>query len=76
MNLIKLDDKLVKYLYEFEMVDEKYKDITIRMLLNHSAGLFGCAALNHTGYGDVNTIKNEFLKNLKSKFSCRNDMAH
>lgn len=67
MNLIKLDDKLIKYLYEFEMVDERYKDITIRMLLNHSAGLFGCAALNYTGYGGVNTIKNEFLKNLKSQ---------
>ncbi|MGL6198947.1 MAG: serine hydrolase domain-containing protein [Lachnospiraceae bacterium] len=36
---ISLDDPVEKYLPEFQMDDSRYKDITLRMLLNHSAGL-------------------------------------
>lgn len=36
---ISLDDPVVKHLPEFQMKDERYQDITLRMLLNHSAGL-------------------------------------
>ena len=40
--LIELDAPLVRYLADFRMADgEAYRDITVRMLLNHSSGLHG-----------------------------------
>lgn len=36
---LSLDDPVIKHLPEFQVDDERYKDITLRMLLNHSAGL-------------------------------------
>ncbi len=38
---VSLDEPVVKYLPDFKMKDERYKDITVRMLLNHSSGLPG-----------------------------------
>ena len=38
-----LDDPVIDHLPEFEMEDVRYKGITLRMLLNHSAGLPGDA---------------------------------
>lgn len=38
---VSLDDPLVKYVPEFRMRDERYRDISVRMLLNHSSGLPG-----------------------------------
>ncbi len=38
---IDLDKPVTTYLPEFKMSDARYKDITIRMLLNHSSGLMG-----------------------------------
>lgn len=39
--LVEIDSPVVEYLPEFKMKDERYKSITIRMLLNHSSGLPG-----------------------------------
>ncbi|MFO7727840.1 MAG: serine hydrolase domain-containing protein [Desulfonatronovibrio sp.] len=39
--LVNLDDPLTAYLPDFEMLSPEYKDITVRMLLNHSSGLPG-----------------------------------
>jgi len=36
-----LDQPVLQYLPEFRMQDERYKQITVRMLLNHSAGFAG-----------------------------------
>ncbi len=36
-----LDEPVYKYLSEFKMKDPRYKDITVRMLFNHSSGLPG-----------------------------------
>ncbi len=36
-----LDDSVAKYLPEFVMRDGRYKEITVRMLFNHSSGLPG-----------------------------------
>lgn len=36
-----LDKPVTAYLPEFKMADERYKQITVRMLLNHSSGLMG-----------------------------------
>lgn len=38
---VALDDPVVKYIPEFRMKDPRYKDITVRMLFNHSSGLPG-----------------------------------
>jgi CubicO group peptidase (beta-lactamase class C family) len=39
--LVNLDNPLTAYLPDFEMLSPEYKDITVRMLLNHSSGLPG-----------------------------------
>ncbi len=38
---IELDKPVITYLPEFTMADERYKRITVRMLLNHTSGLPG-----------------------------------
>ena len=38
---VSLDDPVAKYLPDFKMKDARYKDVTVRMLLNHSSGLPG-----------------------------------
>ncbi len=38
---VKLDCPVTDYIPDFKMADERYKDITVRMLLNHSSGLKG-----------------------------------
>lgn len=38
---LELDKPVVDYLPEFTMTDSRYKDITVRMLLNHTSGLPG-----------------------------------
>jgi CubicO group peptidase (beta-lactamase class C family) len=38
---ISLDDPVIKYVPDFKMKDDRYKDITVRMLVNHSSGLPG-----------------------------------
>ena len=40
---IDLDAPVTRYLPDFKMADERYKDITVRMLLNHSSGLMSAA---------------------------------
>jgi CubicO group peptidase (beta-lactamase class C family) len=41
-----LDEAVVNYIPEFRMNDERYRDITVRMLLNHSSGLMGSTYIN------------------------------
>ena len=36
---LELDDQVVKHLPYFELADERYKDITIRQMLNHTSGM-------------------------------------
>ncbi|CAH0122808.1 Putative D-alanyl-D-alanine carboxypeptidase [Paenibacillus sp. CECT 9249] len=43
---IDLDTPVVRYIPEFTMKDERYKQITPRMLLNHSSGLNGSSMTN------------------------------
>ena len=47
---IDLDKPVTAYLPEFAMADERYRDITVRMLLNHSSGLPGTVGPNSFGY--------------------------
>lgn len=47
---VKLDSPVSQYLPEFKMEDPRYKDITVRMLLDHQSGLPGTTAANDFGY--------------------------
>ncbi|NMC31424.1 MAG: beta-lactamase family protein [Veillonellaceae bacterium] len=47
---IKLDSPVTAYIPEFTMADERYRSITVRMLLNHSSGLPGGSYANSFGY--------------------------
>ena len=38
---VALDESVAKYIPEFRMKDPRYRDITVRMLFNHSSGLPG-----------------------------------
>ena len=49
---INLDSPVTKYLPDFKMADERYKDITVRMLLNHSSGLMGTSNQNFMLFAD------------------------
>ena len=48
---LSLDEPVVKYLPDFKMADPRYKDITVRMLLNHSSGLMGSSFENAMLFG-------------------------
>lgn len=39
--LVDLDEPVVTYLKDFRLADERYKNITVRMLMNHSSGMMG-----------------------------------
>ncbi len=58
---IDLDAPVVTYVPDFTMADERYKDITVRMLLNHSSGLLGGDLSNALLYGDNDTYYHDHL---------------
>ena len=60
---VSLDDPVVKYIPEFEMKDQRYRDITVRMLFNHSSGLPGSSFL--FGYELEGDPHRELLQRLK-----------
>jgi len=49
---VDLDEPLVTYLPKFKMQDERYKDITVRMLLNHSCAITGSSYILGAFYGE------------------------
>ncbi|MBQ1849757.1 MAG: beta-lactamase family protein, partial [Lachnospiraceae bacterium] len=69
---VELDAPVTDYLPDFKMADERYKDITVRMLMNHTSGLMGTSAksiflLNDTegGRGEA-VLKNIADQRLKA----------
>jgi len=52
---IELDAPVVSYLPGFRMQDERYKDITVRMLLEHSSGIPGTPYAFGTSYNRYDT---------------------
>lgn len=51
---VDLDAPVTAYIPEFTMADARYKQITVRMLLNHSSGLMGSTLNDAFLYGDAN----------------------
>ena len=49
---VNLDATLTEYIPDFRMADERYKEITVRMLMNHTSGIMGSTNKNSMLYGD------------------------
>ncbi|MCM0737259.1 cell wall-binding protein Cwp20 [Clostridioides difficile] len=65
---LNLDTPVVKYIPEFKMADDRYKEITPRMLLNHSSGLMGSSFKNTILLGDNDSYGHDnFLKELQKQ---------
>jgi CubicO group peptidase (beta-lactamase class C family) len=58
---IDLDTPLVQYITDFKMKDERYKQITPSMLLNHSSGLQGSSLGNAFLFNDHDTYAHDTL---------------
>ncbi|MFB8374124.1 serine hydrolase domain-containing protein [Paenibacillus taichungensis] len=65
---IDLDVPVVNYIPDFKMKDNRFTQITPRMLLNHSSGLLGSTGSNATLYGDNDTYSHDtFLEQLANQ---------
>ncbi len=75
---VNLDTPVVAYIPEFTMEDPRYKNITVRMLLNHSSGLMGSTLVNSLLFNDndsatydnlLDSLKTSRLKAAPGEFS-------
>ena len=65
---VDIDLPVVNYIPEFQMADYRYRQITPRMLLNHSSGIMGTTYKNLVLFNDNDIIAHdEFLDNLKTQ---------
>ncbi|WP_243129647.1 serine hydrolase domain-containing protein [Clostridium sp. HBUAS56017] len=65
---VNLDAPVNQYIKEFRMADDRYKKITVRMLLNHSSGLMGSCYSNALLFGDNDTYAHDtLLEQLKTQ---------
>ena len=58
---LSLDAPVTRYLKNFKMADPRYKDITVRMLLNHSSGLMGSTLDSALLFDDSDTSSTDLL---------------
>lgn len=70
---VKLDAPVVSYLPEFKMQDDRYKNITVRMLLNHSSGIPGTSYTIGLSYDKYDTKMYEKVYNSLEKSSLKAD---
>lgn len=56
LGLLDLDAPVTDYVPEFTMTDERYKDITVRMLMNHTSGLMGFMHGDAMLYGEEERV--------------------
>lgn len=61
---VRLDEPVTTYLPEFRMADPRYRDITVRMLLDHSSGLPGTTGQNDFGFRYNPDVFPQILANL------------
>lgn len=65
---VDLDAPVTRYVTDFKMADSRYKDITVRMLLNHSSGLMGGQLMNAFLFEDNDTYYHDsLLQRLRSE---------
>lgn len=66
--LVGLDTPITEYIPNFKMADERYKDITVRMLMDHTSGIMGSTTINSNLYDDNDTYTHDhMLENLASQ---------
>ncbi|WP_342555942.1 serine hydrolase domain-containing protein [Paenibacillus sp. FSL R7-0652] len=58
---VDLDQPLTTYITDFKMADPRYKQITPRMLMNHSSGLYGSQYGNSMLFDDNDTRNHDEL---------------
>ena len=63
---VKLDGYVTEYLPDFKMADERYKDITVRMLMNHTSGIMGTTQKGIFLYNEYNDHYEKNLLNVLS----------
>lgn len=65
---VDLDASVCEYIDDFTMADERYKDITVRMLMDHTSGLMGSVYADAERFGNVSTdYHDNFLKVLSGE---------
>lgn len=65
---VDLDAPVVNYVTDFKMKDARYRDITVRMLLNHSSGLMGSTLDNTILLGKADSYTHDrFLEILSTQ---------
>ncbi len=63
-----IDAHVTEYLPEFTMADSRYRDITVRMLMNHESGLMGSRYGGDILLGDRSTAMHDsFLQHLSQE---------
>jgi len=63
---VSLDNPVTQYLSDFRMADPRYKDITVRMLLNHTSGLPGTSMANSFGFEENKDVFKDLLETLST----------
>lgn len=61
---VSLDKPVTDYLPEFKMADDRYKKITVRMILNHVSGIPGTEGSNSFGFKYDDNVKQETINTL------------
>jgi CubicO group peptidase (beta-lactamase class C family) len=61
---VSLDKPVTDYLPEFKMADDRYKKITVRMLLNHVSGIPGTEGSNSFAFKYDDHVKQETIDTL------------
>ena len=65
---VSLDVPVTRYLPQFRMADPRYRDITVRMLLNHSSGLMGSGLAGAILFDDADdSAVDELLEALSTQ---------
>lgn len=66
--LVDLDAPVTEYIDDFKMADERYKDITVRMLMNHQSGLMGTCYRDSFRLGEASSdYHDSFLAHLSTE---------
>ncbi|MCR5356225.1 MAG: beta-lactamase family protein [Lachnospiraceae bacterium] len=64
---VKLNDPVTEYIPDFKMADERYKDITVRMLMDHTSGIMGTSQVGSFLYDSTDTYHHDHLLDTLSK---------
>ena len=65
---VDLDAPVTEYLPEFRLADSRYRDITVRMLMNHTSGLMGSCYGDSMFFADRSSrVHDNLLEHLSSQ---------